>query len=63
MKLNRFQYFIEHCDTVQTTIVKNKRNIPKIDFERKGIWIIDFTHENYVSEFSENREGFLIDAR
>lgn len=63
MKFNLFQYFIEHCDEGQTIIVENKRNLPNIDFEGKGIRIIDFTHDNYVSEFSESRYGFLIDAR
>lgn len=63
MKYNLFQYFIEHCNLGQTIVVENKRNLPNIDFEGKGVRIIDFTHENYVSEFSESRFGFLIDAR
>lgn len=63
MKFHLFQYFIDNCNEGQTIIVENKRNLPNIDFEGKGIRIIDFTHDNYVSEFSESRYGFLIDAR
>ncbi|WP_029502437.1 AAA family ATPase [Lachnoclostridium phytofermentans] len=63
MKFNLFQYFINHCDVGQTIIVENKRNLPKIDFESAGIRIIDFTHDNYVSEFKDSRYGFLLDAR
>lgn len=63
MKFNLFQYFINHCDAGQTIIVENKRNLPKIDFESAGIRIIDFTHDNYVSEFEDSRYGFLLDTR
>lgn len=63
MKFNLFQYFINHCDVGQTIVVENKRNLPNIDFERNGVRIIDFTHDNYESEFSESRYGFLMDAR
>lgn len=63
MKFNLFKYFIDHCNTGQTIIVENKRNLPNIDFEGKDIRIIDFTHGNYKSEFSESRYGFLIDTK
>ena len=62
MKFNLFKYFISHCTSGQTIVVENKRNLPKIDFEKSGVNIIDFTHGNYESEFSNSRYGFLIDT-
>lgn len=60
MKHGLFTYLIEHKNIGQTIIVENIDHLPDIDFEGKGINIVDYTHDNYESRFSNNRYGFLI---
>ncbi len=60
MKYGLFTYLIEHKNIGQTIIVENIDHLPDIDFEGKGINIVDYTHDNYESRFSNNRYGFLI---
>lgn len=60
MKYGLFSYLIEQKNVGQTIIVENIDHLPDIDFEALGINIMDFTHDNYESKFSDNRYGFLI---
>lgn len=60
MKHGLFTYLIEHKNIGQTIIVENIDHLPDIDFEGKGINIVDYTHDNYESKFRNNRYGFLI---
>ncbi len=60
MKNGLFTYLIEHKNIGQTIIVENIDHLPDIDFESKGVNIIDYTHDNYESRFTNHRYGFLI---
>lgn len=60
MKNGLFTYLIEHKNIGQTIIVENIDHLPDIDFESKGINIVDYTHDNYESRFTNHRYGFLI---
>jgi hypothetical protein len=60
MKHGLFTYLIEHKNIGQTIIVENIEHLPDIDFEAKGVNVVDYTHGNYESKFSNNRYGFLI---
>lgn len=60
MKHGLFTYLIEHKAMGQTIIVENIDHLPDIDFEAKGVNIVDYTHDNYMSRFKNNRYGFLI---
>ncbi len=60
MKHGLFTYLIENKKIGQTIIVENIEHLPDIDFEGKGINIVDYTHDNYESKFTNHRYGFLI---
>lgn len=60
MKHGLFTYLIENKKMGQTIIVENIEHLPDIDFEAKGINVVDYTHDNYDSKFKNHRYGFLI---
>lgn len=56
-----FEYLISQNGTGQIIVVENGKNIPvDIDFEGRGINVIDFHKNNSKSRFKNNRYGFLI---
>lgn len=56
-----FEYLISQEGTGQMIIVENDKSVPKdIDFEGRGVQVIDFHKDNYKSRFKNNRYGFLI---
>lgn len=56
-----FDYLINQNGTGQIIVVENDKSIPDdIDFEGKGVNVIDFHKNNYTSRFKNNRYGFLI---
>lgn len=62
MRNSLFNYFIAHQDEGQMIVVENKKDLPRLDYVEKGVNVIEFTHDKYVSEFSNNRYGFLYDV-
>lgn len=56
-----FDYLISQGGTGQIIVVENDKSVPlDIDFEAKGVNVIDFHKDNYKSRFKNNRYGFLI---
>jgi mRNA-degrading endonuclease RelE of RelBE toxin-antitoxin system len=60
MKKGLFKYFIKHQSEGQTIIVENTKDMPDMDYEAAGAKVIEFTHDNYESKYSESRYGFLV---
>ena len=56
-----FSIHISQNGTGHIIVVENGKNIPvDIDFEGRGINMIDFHKNNSKSRFKNNRYGFLI---
>lgn len=56
-----FEYLISQGSTGQMIVVENDKSVPKdIDFEGRGVQVIDFHKGIYTSRFKNSRYGFLI---
>lgn len=57
-----FQYFIDNQSKGQMIVVENTKDLPDLDYEARGVKVIEFTQDKYISKYKESRYGFLHDV-